>query len=79
MKLYDKRFVHFEWTDELIDKKCFLGDNITDLLGKVETSNPIHLFEVRKTLRTTRRCACTAPPWIRTAGNTPTTFTLTTS
>lgn len=49
MKFYDKRFVHFEWTDELVGKKCFLGNNITELLGKVETSNPIHLFEVEKT------------------------------
>ena len=36
MGLFDKKFVHFMWDDELKGKKCFIADEIDDLRGIVE-------------------------------------------
>lgn len=36
MELFDKKFVHFMWDDELKGKKCFIADGIDDLRGIVE-------------------------------------------
>lgn len=35
MELFDKKFVHFMWDDELEDKVCFVADNIADLIFAV--------------------------------------------
>ena len=35
-KLFDKRFVHFMWDDELKGKVCFAADNMEDLIFAVE-------------------------------------------
>lgn len=36
MELFDRKFVHFMWDNELIGKKCFFADGIDDLRGIVE-------------------------------------------
>lgn len=36
MELFDKRFVHFMWDDELKGKKCFVADNINTLIECVK-------------------------------------------
>lgn len=35
MELFDKRFVHFMWDDELDGKKCFVADDISTLKSDV--------------------------------------------
>ena len=35
IKLFDDKFVHFRWTDELKDKMCFVADDIGNLELKV--------------------------------------------
>lgn len=37
MELFDKRFVHFMWDDELKGKQCFVADNIGVLKAYVES------------------------------------------
>lgn len=37
MELFDKKFVHFMWDDELEGEKCFVSDGIDKLKVKVET------------------------------------------
>lgn len=48
MEIFDKRFVHFMWDDELEGKKCFVEDYIGDLCTLVEKGNKCDLHEVRK-------------------------------
>ena len=38
-KLYDSKYVHFEWSDELIDKEVLAADNIASLIDKVNTAS----------------------------------------
>lgn len=42
VKLFDKRFVHFMWNDELEGKECFVADNINSLIERVEKGASIY-------------------------------------
>ena len=42
IELFDKRFVHFMWDDELEGKKCFVADNINSLIERVEKGASIY-------------------------------------
>ena len=46
MELFDKRFVHCMWDDELEEKKCFVADDIGALKAFVETNRRNMLLEV---------------------------------
>lgn len=46
MELFDKKFVHFMWDDELEGKKCFVSDYVDDLKGFVEHDRGDMCFEV---------------------------------
>lgn len=42
-ELFDKKFVHFMWDDELEGKECFFADNIKDLKECVENGRYIRI------------------------------------
>ena len=44
MKLYDSKFVHFEWSDKLDGKCCFVADNINKLIERVNGNDTTHHF-----------------------------------
>ena len=46
VKLFDKRFVHFMWDDELKGKKVFLSNDIDNLRGIVEKGTECDLHSV---------------------------------
>lgn len=48
MELFDKRFVHFMWDDELKGKRCFLEDGIDVLKTLVEDGRPCLYHEVKE-------------------------------
>ena len=48
MEIFDKRFVHFMWDDELEGKKCFIADHINILQDLVEQGGNALLYEVKK-------------------------------
>ena len=41
-KLFDKRFVHFMWDDELEGKQVFVADNINSLIERIEKGTSIY-------------------------------------
>lgn len=49
MELFDKRFVHFMWDDELNGKEGFIADDICELTNCVHSGN-MHLTKVKKSL-----------------------------
>ncbi len=42
MEIFDKRFVHFMWDDELEGKKVFVADNMNSLIERVEKGTSIY-------------------------------------
>lgn len=44
MKLYDPKFVHFEWSDKLDGQYCFVADNINKLIERVNGNDTTHHF-----------------------------------
>lgn len=48
MKLYDPKFVHFEWSDKLDEQYCFVADNINRLIERVNSNDTAHLLKVSK-------------------------------
>jgi hypothetical protein len=46
MELFDKRFVHFMWDDELKGKRCFVSDGIDELRVTVEKAGEYDLRSV---------------------------------
>ena len=42
MTLFDKRFVHFMWDDELEEKECFVADNINTLIERIKKAASIY-------------------------------------
>ncbi|MBR6401813.1 MAG: hypothetical protein IKS48_00350 [Eubacterium sp.] len=48
MKLYDPKFVHFEWSDKLNGKYCFVADYIGDLIKSVNENNTSEYGKVSK-------------------------------
>lgn len=43
MPKFDKKFVHFMWSDELKGKKCFLSDYIGELKSVVEQQDEMYI------------------------------------
>ncbi|MCR5621375.1 MAG: hypothetical protein K6G18_05920 [Treponema sp.] len=41
-KLFDKRFVHFMWDEQLRGRRCFYADNIGLLIYRVESRDEEH-------------------------------------
>lgn len=41
-KLFDKRFVHFMWDEQLRGRRCFVADNIGLLIYRVESRDEEH-------------------------------------
>lgn len=48
MKLFDEKFVHILWDDNLAGSRGFVANNIQDLIDKVEEKRPDKQFEIRK-------------------------------
>ena len=42
MELFDKKYVHFLWTDELEGKDCFTADDMESLIKAVNNNNSRH-------------------------------------
>ena len=48
MKLYNPKFVHFEWSDKLDEQYCFVADNIDSLISKVNANDTCQFLKVSK-------------------------------
>lgn len=48
MELFDKKFVHFMWDDELEGKKCFVGNSVDFLMSAVEHNDKARMPYVTK-------------------------------
>lgn len=48
MKLFDEKFVHVLWNDDLTGSQGFVANNIQELIDKVEEKRPDKQFEIRK-------------------------------
>lgn len=48
MKLFDEKYVHVLWNDDLVGSKGFVANNIQELIEKVEEKRPDKQFEIRK-------------------------------
>lgn len=48
MKLFDEKFVHVLWDDNLAGSRGFVANNIQELIDKVEEKRPDKQFEIRK-------------------------------
>ncbi|MBR6612930.1 MAG: hypothetical protein IKK93_12025 [Campylobacter sp.] len=48
MKLFDEKFVHVLWNDDLAGSQGFVANNIQELIEKVEEKRPDKQFEIRK-------------------------------
>ena len=48
MKLYNPKFVHFEWSDKLDEQYCFVADDIDSLIKSVNEHNTNEYGKVSK-------------------------------
>lgn len=48
MKLFDEKFVHVLWNNDLAGSKGFVANNIQELINKVEEKRSDKQFEIRK-------------------------------